>query len=45
MKVLPPSDALRAGLREIGRRLTGEWLLKAGPDGEAIVQAYRRLGL
>jgi hypothetical protein len=45
MKVLPPSDALKAGLREMGRRLTDEWLLKAGRDGEAILQAYRRLGL
>jgi TRAP-type C4-dicarboxylate transport system substrate-binding protein len=45
MKVLPPSDALRAGLREIGRRLTDEWLLKAGRDGEAILQAYRRPSL
>jgi TRAP-type C4-dicarboxylate transport system substrate-binding protein len=42
MKVLPPSKALKAGLQQIGERLTTEWLQKAGADGQAVVNAYRR---
>jgi TRAP-type C4-dicarboxylate transport system substrate-binding protein len=42
MKVLPPGDALRAGLLKIGEQLTGDWLKKAGPDGQAIVDAYKK---
>jgi TRAP-type C4-dicarboxylate transport system substrate-binding protein len=43
MKVLPPSLALKTELRQIGERLTEEWLMKAGADGLAIIDAYRRL--
>ena len=43
MKVLPPSLALKTELQQIGERLTEEWLMKAGADGLAIVDAYRRL--
>jgi TRAP-type C4-dicarboxylate transport system substrate-binding protein len=43
MKVLPASVALKTGLQEIGERLTGEWLMRAGADGLAIIDAYRRL--
>ena len=43
MKVLPPSVALKTGLQQIGERLTGEWLMRAGADGLAIIDAYRRL--
>jgi TRAP-type C4-dicarboxylate transport system substrate-binding protein len=42
MKVMPPSKALKAGMQQIGERLTGEWLLKAGADGKAVIDAYRK---
>ncbi len=42
LKVLPPSTALKAGLQSIGERLTGEWLQKAGADGRAVIDAYRK---
>jgi TRAP-type C4-dicarboxylate transport system substrate-binding protein len=42
MKVLPASVALKTGLQEIGERLTAEWLMRAGADGPAIIDAYRR---
>ncbi|MCC6779699.1 MAG: TRAP transporter substrate-binding protein [Hyphomicrobiales bacterium] len=45
MKVLPPSDTLKAGLLQIGERLTNEWLAKAGADGQALVEAYRKPSL
>jgi TRAP-type C4-dicarboxylate transport system substrate-binding protein len=35
--------ALKTGLQEIGDRLTKEWLMRAGADGLAIIDAYRRL--
>ena len=42
MKVQPPSEALAAGFRKIGEQLTADWLKKAGPEGQAIVDAYRK---
>jgi TRAP-type C4-dicarboxylate transport system substrate-binding protein len=44
LKVLWPSDALKAGLHQIGERLAAEWLLKAGAEGQAVVDEYK-LGL
>jgi TRAP-type C4-dicarboxylate transport system substrate-binding protein len=44
LKVLPPSPALKEGLQKIGEQLTGEWLLKAGADGQAVIDAYKKLG-
>jgi TRAP-type C4-dicarboxylate transport system substrate-binding protein len=44
LKVLLPSDALKKGLDQIGERLTGEWRLKAGAEGQAVVDQYK-LGL
>jgi TRAP-type C4-dicarboxylate transport system substrate-binding protein len=44
MKVLPPSGALKAGLHQVGERLTGEWLTRAGGDGQAVIDVYRKLG-
>ena len=44
LKVLSPSDALKTGLLQIGERLTAEWLTKAGADGQAVIDAYKRLG-
>lgn len=42
MKVLPPGPELRAGLKKIGDQLTDDWLKKAGPEGKAVVDAYRK---
>ncbi|MBN9062828.1 MAG: C4-dicarboxylate ABC transporter substrate-binding protein [Rhizobiales bacterium 65-9] len=44
MKVQPPSAELAAGFRKVGETLTGDWLKRAGPDGQAIVDAYRKAG-
>ena len=42
MKVMPPSDALKASLKKIGEQLTADWKKKAGADGEAILAAYNK---
>lgn len=43
MKVLPPSDALKADLRKVGDQLTDDWLKKAGDEGKSVVDAYRKM--
>lgn len=42
MKVAPPSDALKNGLKKLGEQLTADWKKKAGADGEAIISAYEK---
>jgi TRAP-type C4-dicarboxylate transport system substrate-binding protein len=43
MKVGPPSAKLAAEYKELGKKLTDEWLEKAGADGKALVEAYRKM--
>jgi TRAP-type C4-dicarboxylate transport system substrate-binding protein len=43
MKVLPPSAELKAGLMKVGDQLTADWTKKAGPDGEAVIAAYKKM--
>ena len=40
--VLPPSDALKAGLAKMGETIAIEWAASAGADGKAILEAYRK---
>ena len=42
MKVQPPGPELAAGFRKLGEQLTADWLKKAGADGQALVEAYRK---
>jgi TRAP-type C4-dicarboxylate transport system substrate-binding protein len=43
MQVLPPGAALKAGLAKIGEQLTADWLKKAGADGQAVIETYRKM--
>ena len=43
MKVQPPSDTLRSGIQKVGEQLTADWLKKAGADGQAVIDAYRKM--
>jgi TRAP-type C4-dicarboxylate transport system substrate-binding protein len=43
MKVIPPSPALKDGLKKIGDQLTADWIKRAGPDGEAVIVAYKKM--
>ena len=43
MKVLSPSPALASGFKKVGEQLTADWLKKAGGDGQAIVDAYKKM--
>jgi TRAP-type C4-dicarboxylate transport system substrate-binding protein len=42
MKVQSPSPELAAGFRKVGEQLTADWLKKAGPEGQAVVDAYKQ---
>lgn len=43
MKVQAPSAELAAGFKKAGDTLTSDWLKKAGADGQAIVDAYKKM--
>jgi TRAP-type C4-dicarboxylate transport system substrate-binding protein len=42
MTVRKPGAELNAGLKQVGDTMLGDWLKKAGPDGQAVVDAYRK---
>lgn len=42
MKVQPPSPEFAAGLKKFGEDLTAAWLKKAGADGQAIIDAFKK---
>lgn len=37
-----PSDAMKTELATIGETMTKDWIEKAGPDGAAIIESYRK---
>jgi TRAP-type C4-dicarboxylate transport system substrate-binding protein len=43
MKILPPSAELASGFKKVGEQLTADWLKKVGADGQAIVDAYKKM--
>jgi len=42
MTVDRSSAKLKAELKAVGERMTGEWLKQAGAEGQAIIDAYRK---
>ncbi len=42
MNVAAPSAQLKADFKKIGDTMTAEWMATAGPEGKAIVDAYRK---
>lgn len=40
--IVQPSDALKKGFAEIGAKMAAEWEEAAGPDGKAILAAFRK---
>ena len=43
MKVLKPSPALEAVFKKIGEQITADLLKKAGADGQAVIDAYKKM--
>lgn len=42
MAVEPPSATLKADMMKVGDTMLQEWLAKAGPEGHAMLDAYRK---
>ena len=42
MQVIPPTAEFMAGLRRVSAQMTDEWVARAGDDGRALIEAYRR---
>ncbi len=42
MSVEPPSAQLKADMQKVGETMVKEWLEKAGPEGQALMSAYRK---
>lgn len=42
MQILPPSPQLKADMAKVGETMLKEWLEKAGPEGQALVDAFRK---
>jgi TRAP-type C4-dicarboxylate transport system substrate-binding protein len=42
MNIVQPPAQLSTDLKKVGDVMLGEWLTKAGPDGKAVVDAYRK---
>jgi TRAP-type C4-dicarboxylate transport system substrate-binding protein len=42
MNILPPSPQLSADMKKVGDVMLKEWLQKAGPEGQALVDAFRK---
>lgn len=42
MNIVAPSAALTADMKKVGDTMLKEWLEKAGPEGQAVIDAYRK---
>ena len=43
MNILPPSPQLKSDMAKVGDTMLKEWLDKAGAEGKAVVDAYKKL--
>ena len=43
MNIIAPSPQLKADMKKVGDTMLQEWLQKAGPEGQAVVDAYKKL--
>jgi TRAP-type transport system periplasmic protein len=43
MNIMPPPAQLKADMKKVGDTMLKEWLEKAGPEGQAVVDAYKKM--
>jgi TRAP-type C4-dicarboxylate transport system substrate-binding protein len=43
MNIVAPPAQLKADMKKVGDTMLKEWIEKAGPEGQAIVDAYRKM--
>ena len=42
MQILPPGPQLKADMKKVGDTMLKEWIDKAGPEGQQLVDAFRK---
>jgi TRAP-type C4-dicarboxylate transport system substrate-binding protein len=42
MNVAAPTESVKKALAQIGETMTGEWLKTAGPEGQSVIDGYRK---
>jgi hypothetical protein len=42
MNIVAPSAQLKADMKKVGDTILQEWLQKSGPEGQALIDAYRK---
>lgn len=42
IKIITPSDDLLTSMKDIGAKMSAEWVEKAGAEGKALLDAYRK---
>ena len=43
MNIVAPSAQLKADMKKVGDTMLQEWLQKAGPEGPAVIDAYKKM--
>ena len=43
MTIVAPSAQLVGDMKKVGDTMLKEWLEKAGPEGQAVVDAYKKM--
>ena len=43
MNIVVPSAQLAADMKKVGETMLGDWIKKAGADGQSVVDAYKKL--
>ena len=43
MTIVPPTAQLTSDMKKVGDTMLKEWLDKAGPEGQAVVDAYKKM--
>ncbi|HET7867871.1 MAG TPA: TRAP transporter substrate-binding protein, partial [Burkholderiaceae bacterium] len=43
MTIAPPSSQLRSDMKKVGDTMLQEWLQKAGPEGQAVIDAFKKM--
>ncbi|WP_372527733.1 TRAP transporter substrate-binding protein [Piscinibacter sp.] len=43
MSIIAPSAQLKSDMKKVGDTMLQEWLLKSGPDGQTVIDAYKKM--
>ena len=43
MNIIKPSAQLSGDMKKIGDSMVTDWTKKAGPEGQAVVDAYKKM--